>query len=135
VRNYFDNFIEVLKHLAKEYESICMKVEDYGKIKIECEKFKFDFEEYKKNYHNEIQNIKKEFNEKLNLEQNNKIVEIIKIEEGNKSRMDKLRGIIIEKENGLNILIQDYELIKSQLLITENNLETIKKLQREQEYF
>ncbi len=125
--------MELLKYFVKEYEISSHKLIEFNKIKIELESLKTQLKECKKQSEIEHENIIRENNEKINILQNIKYNEIQNIEEISRVKQEKLKSALEEKEEIIEKINNEYNLLKSQLNFVENNLEGYKISKKDME--
>jgi hypothetical protein len=125
--------MELLRYFSREYEITSQKMMEYNKIKYDLESLKTDFQECRKKFEIEQETLVKENEEKLSIIQSIKINEVKNIEENYKAKVDRLKSSLDEKEEIIQKINNEYNLLKVQTNFIENNFEEYKKSRKDYE--
>ena len=129
----FRCLIELNKIVLKDFEINLQKLEDFNKLKSECEELRRDFIENNRINKDIIDKIQKENIElKTNFE-NIKSSEMKRLEEEYKNKIEKLINSQKEKEDTNMRLTQDNRILKTQLNILEVNQNSLKNKSKDSE--
>jgi hypothetical protein len=125
--------MELLRYFSREYEITSQKMMEYNKIKYDLESLKTDFQECRKKFETEQETLVKENEEKLSIIQSIKINEVKNIEENYKAKVDRMKSSLDEKEEIIQKINNEYNLLKVQTNFIENNFEEYKKSRKDYE--
>ena len=117
--------------IISEYEFLSNKPDDVNKTKIELEKYKRESFELKKNQKLEIDKLIHERDEMIKNYENLKNNDISKLEHKLKVEMEKMKNNVKSKEEELNEVVQENNLLKSQIKYLENSLNNHKSFNQE----
>lgn len=106
---------------------------EYNKLKYDLESLKTEFQDCRKNFEIEQDNLIKENDEKLSIIQNIKINELKNIDDSYKTKIERLKNSLEEKEEIIQKINNEYNLLKLQTNFIENNFEENKKSIKEYE--
>lgn len=127
------NIVDLLCQLHLDYSNSVDRQEELNNLKTDCESLKFEFQEAKKAHKRELDkltNEKKEFVERLSTQ---KMEHIKDLESHFKSKNDKLKAQVTEKEEALDKANQDNTLLQSQLTLIEQRLTDTQNLRKVEE--
>jgi len=117
--------------IISEYEFLSNKPDDVNKTKIELEKYKRESLELKKNQKLEIDKLIRERDEMIKNYENLKNNDISKLEHKLKVEMERMKNNVKSKEEELNEVVQENNLLKSQINYLENSLNNHKSFNQE----
>lgn len=122
-----------MEYFINEYETSSQKLMEYNKLKYDLESLKTEFQDCRKNFEIEQDNLIKENDEKLSIIQNIKINELKNIDDSYKTKIERLKNSLEEKEEIIQKINNEYNLLKLQTNFIENNFEENKKSIKEYE--
>ena len=123
----------MIKIISKDFEYQLNRLEEIDLLKNDCDALKKDFIASNKISQEIIDKLKSEnYDLKLNYE-NIRSVEIGKIEENSKQKIEQMRYSINEKDESIMRLTQDINILRPQMDILEKNLVNLKKNSKENE--
>lgn len=122
-----------MEYFINEYETSSQKLMEYNKLKYDLESLKTEFQDCRKKFEIEQDNLIKENDEKLSIIQNIKINELKNIDDSYKTKIERLKNSLEEKEEIIQKINNEYNLLKLQTNFIENNFEENKKSIKEYE--
>ena len=121
-------------HLISEISNQNNMKEDYNKLKEDCKKMNKELIQFKKEYSILLENYNKEKENMTNLIQEEKEKEIKIIKKEDFDKINNLNKIIQKKEEEIEKLSNDNNLLYQQYIISQNNFEKYKLSRKKDDY-
>ena len=128
------NISQLTMNLISEIVNQKNMMEDYNKLKEDCKKMNKDLIQFKKEYSILLENYNKEKENMTNLIQAEKEKEIKIIKKEDFDKINNLNKIIQKKEEEIEKLSNDNNLLYQQYIIGQNNFEKYKLSRKKDDY-
>ena len=128
------NISQLTINLISEIVNQKNMMEDYNKLKEDCKKMNKDLSQFKKEYSILLENYNKEKENMTNLIQAEKEKEIKIIKKEDFDKINNLNKIIQKKEEEIEKLSNDNNLLYQQYIIGQNNFEKYKLSRKKDDY-
>ena len=128
------NISQLTMNLISEIVNQKNMMEDYNKLKEDCKKMNKDLNQFKKEYSILLENYNKEKENMTNLIQAEKEKEIKIIKKEDFDKINNLNKIIQKKEEEIEKLSNDNNLLYQQYIIGQNNFEKYKLSRKKDDY-
>ena len=128
------NISKLTMNLISEIVNQKNMMEDYNKLKEDCKKMNKDLIQFKKEYSILLENYNKEKENMTNLIQAEKEKEIKIIKKEDFDKINNLNKIIQKKEEEIEKLSNDNNLLYQQYIIGQNNFEKYKLSRKKDDY-
>ncbi len=128
------NISQLTMNLTSEIVNQKNMMEDYNKLKEDCKKMNKDLIQFKKEYSILLENYNKEKENMTNLIQAEKEKEIKIIKKEDFDKINNLNKIIQKKEEEIEKLSNDNNLLYQQYIIGQNNFEKYKLSRKKDDY-
>ena len=128
------NISQLTMNLIPEIVNQKNMMEDYNKLKEDCKKMNKDLIQFKKEYSILLENYNKEKENMTNLIQAEKEKEIKIIKKEDFDKINNLNKIIQKKEEEIEKLSNDNNLLYQQYIIGQNNFEKYKLSRKKDDY-
>ena len=127
IKKYISNFEELSINIISEIGNQNDIVQDYNRLKEECKKINKEFLQIKKEYSTLLNNFNQEKEKMTILIQNQKEKELKILKKEDYDKINNLNKIIKKKEEEIEKLSNDNNLLYQQYTLSQNNFEQYKQ--------